>query len=510
LKANRHYRADSHAILFSYKSKDAIMRSLTHLRTRHSASYLWFGLLALAVSPATFAAEPVAKTDDFGRDLVVDPAAEPVPALRYRLLPPSESLQPGNAAPIYLRLEHERGQEWRKRLAEEPSEYLDMPFEEMPLDRVGKLLEYFDDTLTQISAAGKRADSSWEYVMEKQDPLLIRLADAQHMRTYGRLVSLKARYEIRQGQFDQALATLQEGMAMSQHVARPPLLVNRLIAIAIGDRILERLDEWVQQPGAANLYWALAALPRPLVRIGDAFDMERRLLELKFPELAELDRPRSHDDWRRLAEGLRSWAAEVSKMERIYQAAKVESATTQQIAPERLAQARIYLRDTVKLPAEQVQAMSEAEVEVRYTVALQREIENDYEKWFLLPFAQSLPEAEKRNQALLAEGERRELYPLTSILLPLKANLIASEARGPRRIAIYQVIEALRMQAAERGALPNKLEDVTVVPVPIDPGSGKPFSYTLDADVATIDAPSITGAEHESLRLPVRIKLRSK
>jgi len=238
--------------------------------------------------------------------------------------------------------------------------------------------------------------------------------------------------------------------------------------------------------------------------------MERRLFELKFPELADLDRPRSQEDWRRLAQGIRSWAVEVSKIEFVGDAVKAKPLITQHIAPERLAQARIYLRDTVKLPAEQVQAMSGSEVEVRYTIALQREIENDYEKWFLVPYAQSLPEVEKHNAALQAEGERRELYPLTSILVPIKSNLIASEARGPRRIAIYQVIEAIRMHAAERGSLPGKLEDVTVVPVPVDPGSGKPFSYTLDAGVATLDAPFIIGAEHESLRLPVRIKLRSK
>jgi len=486
------------------------MRSFVQLRYRHSASYSLLFALVMVASPATFAADPAAKDSDSGRELVVDPAAEPVPALRYRLLPPSESLQSGNAAPIYLRLEHERGQEWRKRLAEEPSEYLDMPFDEMPFEKVGKLLQFFDEELNQISAAAKRSDSSWEYVMEKQDPLLIRLSDAQHMRTYARLVSLKARYQIRQGQFDQALASLQDGMAMGQHVARPQLLVNRLIGMTINDRMLERLDEWVQQPGAQNLYWALAALPRPLVRFSDAFDMDRRLFELKFPELTDLDRPRSPDDWRSLAQSLRNWAAEVLNLERIDKGKNPEASTKNPVSPERLAQARIYLRDTVKLPAERVEAMSEAEVEVRYTVALQREIENDYEKWFLLPFPQSLPEAEKRNAALQAEGERRELYPLTSVLVPIRANLIAAEARGPRRIAIYQVIEALRMHAAGFGALPNKLEDVTVVPVPVDPGSNEPFSYTLEAGVATLDAPSITGAEHKSLGLPVRINLRSK
>ena len=49
------------------------------------------------------------------------------------------------------------------------------------------------------------------------------------------------------------------------------------------------------------------------------------------------------------------------------------------------------------------------------------------------------------------------------------------------------------------GALPNKLEDITVVPVPVDPGSNEPFSYALEAGAPTLDAPSITGAKHESL-----------
>ena len=36
--------------------------------------------------------------------LVVSPAAEPVPALKYRLLPSYADLNPGDAAPIYLRI----------------------------------------------------------------------------------------------------------------------------------------------------------------------------------------------------------------------------------------------------------------------------------------------------------------------------------------------------------------------------------------------------------------------
>ena len=36
--------------------------------------------------------------------VVVSPAAEPVPALKYRLVPSSADLIPGDAAPIYLRI----------------------------------------------------------------------------------------------------------------------------------------------------------------------------------------------------------------------------------------------------------------------------------------------------------------------------------------------------------------------------------------------------------------------
>ena len=59
--------------------------------------------------------------------LTVDPAAEPVPSLKYQLLPPIERQLPGNAAPIYLRILHEQGAEWRKRLTEEPSTLLEAP-----------------------------------------------------------------------------------------------------------------------------------------------------------------------------------------------------------------------------------------------------------------------------------------------------------------------------------------------------------------------------------------------
>ena len=43
------------------------------------------------------------------------------------------------------------------------------------------------------------------------------------------------------------------------------------------------------------------------------------------------------------------------------------------------------------------------------------------------------------------------------------------------------MVEALRMYAAAHdGTLPDKLDDVSEVPVPADPGTGLPFEYSRD------------------------------
>jgi hypothetical protein len=45
------------------------------------------------------------------------------------------------------------------------------------------------------------------------------------------------------------------------------------------------------------------------------------------------------------------------------------------------------------------------------------------------------------------------------------------------------------MHAAQHGAWPQTLADVTVVPVPPDPMTRKPFEYSVAAGVATLSAP---------------------
>jgi hypothetical protein len=40
--------------------------------------------------------------------------------------------------------------------------------------------------------------------------------------------------------------------------------------------------------------------------------------------------------------------------------------------------------------------------------------------------------------------------------------------------------------AAHEGRLPDKLDDVKEVPIPNDPGTGKPFEYSREGETATV------------------------
>ena len=79
-----------------------------------------------------------------------------------------------------------------------------------------------------------------------------------------------------------------------------------------------------------------------------------------------------------------------------------------------------------------------------------------------------------------------------------------------RSLAALRVIEALRMHAAAHdGKLPDKLDDLTEVPVPDDPGTGRPFEYGLQGDTATLVS-QVPGDPVPNNGLRYRVTIRKK
>ena len=67
------------------------------------------------------------------------------------------------------------------------------------------------------------------------------------------------------------------------------LIGNDFVNIAISAIMLEQIEQFVQQPGTPNLYWALTAMPQPFIDIRKAMQYEKDALYTEFPQLKDIE-----------------------------------------------------------------------------------------------------------------------------------------------------------------------------------------------------------------------------
>ncbi|HEX5273047.1 MAG TPA: hypothetical protein VFW33_21265, partial [Gemmataceae bacterium] len=199
------------------------------------------------------------------RQVAVTPAAAPVPALKYRLYPSDMERKAGNAVPIYQRFTAERTEARAKQLRLKPDEWNKLPPDKLPLDEVKKFLEGYRYNLRQLELGARRKTADWNYTLDAGDPIGLLLPDMQEMRMTAPILVLKARVEIAEGRYADAVRTLETGFSFSQQIGESPFLISSLVGIACASQFADATLELVERPGAPNLYWALAVLPRPLI-----------------------------------------------------------------------------------------------------------------------------------------------------------------------------------------------------------------------------------------------------
>ena len=72
----------------------------------------------------------------------------------------------------------------------------------------------------------------------------------------------------------------------------------------------------------------------------------------------------------------------------------------------------------------------------------------------------------------------REILPIAALTTPAVQQVSNAVVRTDRTIALLRTVEALRLYGANHdGRLPEKLSDITEVPIPLDPLNGQPFGY---------------------------------
>jgi hypothetical protein len=473
------------------------------------------GLRAQAPQPDKKPEDKPAEQWMLDRSLTVAPAAAPVPALKYRLYPLATERKEGNAVPIYLRFAHERSDARRKELREKPDAWNKLPLDQLPLAEVKQFLDGYKYNLTQLELGARRKTADWNYTLDYPDLIGLLLPDMHEMRAHAPVLVLKTRLEVAEGRFADAVRTLETGFSFSQQISESPFLISNLVALAVARLFADCVLELVERPGAPNLYWALTVLPRPLINTRHADEFEYSFLEKQFPDMADLDRTRTPEQWNAVLLRVRK---EVERILRIEQGNPQgpeppgwpKAGTRSTDAPDKspdLDAARKYLTETAGLPAAQVNAMPPAQVLILHLSHLYHEQRDIFFKTTYLPFpaARPLIQTAKAHFKALPDTEAAHVAKL---FLPGISQVRLSQARLERMLAALRTIEALRLHAAEHGGeWPDRLDQVTAAPVPDDPGTGKPFEYGRDGATITLIS-RIPGEPQLASGLRYRVTLR--
>jgi hypothetical protein len=496
------------------------------------------GSAAHAQATAKAQVQPNAKSDPPPTVILIRPAAEPNPALKYRLVPERRELVPGNAALFYhraiLMLMQKRVAEQiasknqpanaHPPAAQTPPESPEMAIArlssclvaEFNPDEARKLLEPYETTLHEVELGAIRQTCDWEFDLRKEGIMLL-LPEIQEMRSLARLVNVKIRLAVFDQKTDLALHWIQVQGSIARHVAEGPTIIQALVGLAITNIFFQPLEELIQNPGVPSLYWALAARPHPFIDLSQAVDGERTLLERELPSLNDLDSgPWSVDRARGFSDELYTKLTMISgnspfgaggSNEGLYALAMklAFSAFVMKEYPE----AKRALIAQGKSPAE-VEATPAVQVVAIHSLRKYNQVRDDVYKWMSIPYPQAESRIGKAMWKIQAKGPGSDpLLAMFALLDPALKSVRISEVRTDRRLDAIECLEAIRMYAsAHRGTFPETLEAMIDSPAPIDVATGKPFVYEKHGDSATLSAPLVPGApDHPTFRIRYELKL---
>ncbi|MGL5094375.1 MAG: hypothetical protein ACRDD1_02220, partial [Planctomycetia bacterium] len=316
------------------------------------------------------------------------------------------------------------------------------------------------------------------------------------------------------GELDEAREGILVGLANARHLSKTPFYIIQLMSLSIQDVMFDRVGEMISQPNSPNLYWSLTTLPGVLPDFERSARLQRDMFTRTLPAAAELDRPRDPREWRRMAaqlvELLRSFReippAEPADPTVIGRLARfiVEESPLRRYLP----LARRELPAMFGLTEAAVAAMTEDEACVRWFVRRRIELEQGTTALF------SLPPREARPQLNRWIDVGRSLYEVNDQHWKFSRPdaLYYRPWSFQRRVQMLRIVEAVRDHLATHdGKLPASLDEIAVVPIPIDVLTDKPFRWSIEDGVGVLASPpSDPAGAADGLVEPAGIILRLK
>lgn len=439
------------------------------------------------------------------RRLTIYPAAEPVPALKYQLLPGLMERTPGNAAVLYNRVLIQLNDQ----LTEDAEKKIDGwqgTEGELPIAEVRDVLKPLEPLLNELAVAARRDSCQWDIPFGKgKNPFTVVLPELQKQRKLARVLCVQTRLAIQERRYGDAVESLKTGFAFARDIGNGPTLIHGLVGIAVSNVMMQQVEELSQHADAPNLYWALAAMPRPLIDLRRGLETEMHILDLWMPDLQDPESAGNDPAF---------WEA---KLDEVTAGVREMVGGTEPEAGYRAVLTLLALKGYPKAvqymvsrgcSKEEVASMHSARVILTATIEDYRRQRDGAFKWHFLPFYEARQGVSDWEAQFAREGRDNEVLPLASMILPAIGASKLAVARHHRSLDAARLIEALRIHAAATGSLPARAEEITEVPIPTDPVWGRPFDVSRDGDTLVIVSAPVPfrgrKGEH-GLRIEVRL-----
>ena len=252
--------------------------------------------------------------------------------------------------------------------------------------------------------------------------------------------------------------------ALAAHLGTDEFLVSTLVGAAIASMAWDDSLSLVEQADTPNLYWAFAALPKPLIDMNNAMSYERQFL---FEQVKAL---RDVDETRRPAGYWLSFLDQIGedllpllnyemglRLDSDPEMSRAQLVTAIGAAYPGAAQ---HLVNEFQLDVAKVRSYPQLQTVLLATRRFYERARDDIYKWRLVDYAQandaSLRLQNERDQQRKSIELGWAAQPAETVLTAFHA-VRAAQQRVQQNLAMLQTIEAIRLYAAEHeGEMPQK------------------------------------------------------
>jgi hypothetical protein len=364
------------------------------------------------------------------------------------------------------------------------------------MHEIVELARLEEEVLPELREAARRTDCVWDRQLQHRrgakfvDYLL---PDLQDSRECGWMLMLLARLQIAERNIDDALKTMQLHCELAIDIGQTEHVIANLLAVSWINRLPEQLIHFVGSAESPNLYWALAELPQPLIPIRGPLRSEATFYQRAIPQL---DNPvssyRTVEEWDLALTDVKSAIMQYSEALASDETASVLAALKTLDGSDQ--EGYVYPRARERLLSSEVSGEEIETMPFSQVIILDLQLElqrvlHEYETWAYMPGKSAVADIAIAKAKLADLSDCDDSYGalVGSLHFPLFQAPCLAAMRTVRDFVGLQVIEALRMHAAEAGRFPERLQDVNCVTVPNDPLTGNSFEYRYVEGTAHLD-----------------------